>query len=239
MARTADYSNTQKYSNKKSFDGKPVEPGKVLVPFRQDVMQLRKEDCIDENFAIIHLSGIKFKIGFMAINESCYASYMKEFWKSINDELATRRTGRCIIGHNPDGTDIFCPHSRRCKECPEKGKYDCRNPNYVDILSLNYEFENEEFDVEDTNLTPVADQVINILEPEISVDELFDVVISHFEKKNPRYAQIFRLSREKMSIEDICVTIGLKPNRGRQEINNAYDALCDFLKLSYYKKNRK
>lgn len=239
MARTADYSDTQKYSNRKSFDGKRVEPGKVLVPFRQDLMKLPKEVCVEENFTTIHLGGIKFKIGFMAINESRFATYMQDFWKSINNELATRRTGRCIIGHNPDGTDIFCPHSRRCKGCPDKEKYDRRNPNHVDILSLNYEYENEEFDLEDTNLTPVADQVISILEPEISVDELFDVVISHFEKKNPRYAQILRLSKEKMSIEEICITIGLNLSRGRQEINNAYDALCDFLKLSYYKKNRK
>ncbi len=239
MARTADYSDTQKYSNRKSFDGKPVEPGKVLVPFRHDVMQLPKEDCIDENFTTFHLGGIKFKVGFMAINESCYASYMKEFWKSINDELNTRRTGRCIIGRNPDGTDKLCPHSRRCKGCPEKGLHDHHNPNHVDILSLNYEYENEDFDLEDTNLIPVVDQIITILEPEISVDELFDIVISHFEKNNPRYAQILRLSRDKMPIEDICVTIGLKPSRGRQEINNSYNALCDFLKLSYYKKNRK
>lgn len=239
MARTADYSDTQKYSNRKSFDGRPVEPGKVLVPFRQDVLNLPKEICIEGNFTTMHLGGIKFKIGFMAINESEFATYMKEFWESINRELATKRTGRCVIGHKLDGSDIFCPHSRRCKGCPEKGLYERRNPNHVDILSLNYEYENEGFDLEDTSLIPVAEQVINVLEPEISVDELFNAVIAHFEKTNPRYAQILLLSKEKMTIEDICVTIGLKPSRGRQEINNAHDALCDFLKLSYYKKNRK
>lgn len=239
MARTADYSDTQKYSNRKSFDGRPVEPGKALVPFRQDVLKLPKEICVEENFTTMHLGGIKFKIGFMAINESGFATYMKEFWESINRELATKRTGRCVIGHKPDGSDILCPHSRRCNGCPEKGLHERRNPNHVDILSLNYEYENEEFDLEDTSLIPVVEQVINVLEPEISVDELFNAVIAHFEKTNPRYAQILRLSKEKIAIEDICATIGLKPSRGRQEINNAHDALCDFLKLSYHKKNRK
>lgn len=170
MARTADYSDTQKYSSRKSFDGKPVEPGKVLVPFRQDLMEHPKEVCIEKNFTTMHLGGIKFKIGFMAINESGFAAYMQDFWKSINDELTARSSGRCIIGHNPDETDIFCPHFRRCMGCPKKGLHERRIPNHLDILSLNYEYKNEKFDIEDTSLIPVADQIINTLEPESSVD---------------------------------------------------------------------
>lgn len=157
MARTADYSDTQKYSIRKSFDGKPVEPGKVLVPFRQDLMKHPKEVCIEKNFTTMHLGGIKFKIGFMAINESGFAAYMQDFWKSINDELTARSSGRCIIGHNPYETDLFCPHSRRCMGCPKKGLHERRIPNHLDILSLNYEYKNEKFDIEDTSLIPVAE----------------------------------------------------------------------------------
>ncbi len=58
MAKTADYSDTQKYSNRKSFGGKPVEPGKVLVLFRQDVMKLSKEVYVEENFTTICLDDI-------------------------------------------------------------------------------------------------------------------------------------------------------------------------------------
>lgn len=41
------------------------------------------------------------------------------------------------------------------------------------------------------------------------------------------------------SIDEICVEINLKPRRGRQEINNAHDAVCEYLRLRHYKKNHK
>ena len=85
----------------------------------------------------------------------------------------------------------------------------------------------------------VEDQVLEKIDPEPTEDELKLQMLAHFDKTNPRYGQIIRLSLSGMSIDDICITIGLKSSRGRQEINNAHDAVCDYLKLRHHKKNRK
>ena len=69
MGKTADYSNTQKYSNRRSFDGKSVPTGKVLVPFRKELYDLRKSDYIQDNFTTMHLGEFRYEIGFMPIDE--------------------------------------------------------------------------------------------------------------------------------------------------------------------------
>lgn len=183
MPRKANYSNAQKYSNRRSFDGQPLPNGKVLVPFLKENYDLQKGDYIQDNFTTMHLGEFTFEIGFMAISEEHYASYMKDFWDELNKNMEMRREGRCIIGKNPDGTDKLC------------------------------------------------------LKP--SVEDLKANLLAHFDNKNPRYAQIIRLSLQGMSIDDICIEIGLKYSRGRQEINNAHDAVCEYLRLRHHKKNRK
>lgn len=70
-------------------------------------------------------------------------------------------------------------------------------------------------------------------------DELKIKLLTHFDKENPRYAKIIPLGLQSMSIGDICIAINLKPSRGRHEINNAHDAVCEYLGLRHYKKNRK
>lgn len=183
MARKADYSNTQKYSNRKSFDGQPVPDSKVLVPFLKEKYGLQKGDYIQDNFTTMHLGQFTFEIGFMAISEDPYASYMKDFWDELNKDMEMRREGRCIIGKNPDGSDKLCP--------------------------------------------------------EPTEEELKIRLLAHFDKENPRYAKIIRLSLQGMSIDDICIEINLKSSRGRKEINNAHDAVCEYLRLRHCKKNRK
>lgn len=239
MGRTTDYSNTQKYSDKKSFDGKPVEEGKVLVPFKKDDMNFMPGEYIDDNFTTFHLGEFKVKVGFMAINEGYFASYMQEFWKKINEELKARREGRCIIGKNADGTDKLCPYTRKCKGCPNKGLHERRNTHRVEIISLDYEYDGEGFDIEDPNTPSVEDQVIEQLEPSPSVEDLKIEMLAYFNKTNPRYSQIIRLKLQGMSIDDICINLGLKSSRGRQVINDAHDAVCDYLKLRHHKLNRK
>lgn len=239
MARKADYSNTQKYSNRKSFDGQPVANGKVLVPFLKEKFGLQKGDYIQDNFTTMHLGEFSFEIGFMAISEDHYASYMKDFWDELNRDMEMRREGRCIIGKNPDGTDKLCPYTRRCTGCPNKGLLDRYNSKCVEILSLDYEYDGETFDIEDKSQPSVEDQVLDKLCPEPTEEELKFKLLAHFDKENSRYAKIIRLSLQGMSIDDICIEINLKSSRGRQEINNAHDAVCEYLRLCHCKKNRK
>lgn len=239
MARKADYSNTQKYSNRKSFDGQPVPAGKVLVPFRIDMFGLKKEDYIDENCTAMRLGDFRYHIGFMAIDEAQYPTYMKDFWDELNKDMEMRREGRCVIGKGPDGSNKLCPYTRRCKGCPNKGLLERYNPKRVEILSLDYEYEDEGFDIEDTSQPSVEDQVINKLCPEPTEEELKIKLLSRFDKEKPRYAQIIRLKLQDKSIDEICVEINLKSSRGRQEINNAHDAVCEYLRLRHSKKKRK
>ncbi len=239
MARKTDYSNTQKYSNRKSFDGQPIPEGKVLVPFRIELYGLKKSDYIDGNCTTMHLGEFSYHIGFMAINESSFASYMKDFWNDLNKDMEMRREGRCIIGTNPDGNIKTCPYTRRCKDCPNKGLLDRFNPKRVDILSLDYEYDGEAFDIEGESQPSVEDRVIERLCPDPTVEELQIELLAHFDKENPRYAKIIRLSLQCVPIDDICVQINLKPSRGRQEINNAHDAVCEYLRLSNHKRNCK
>ena len=149
------------------------------------------------------------------------------------------REGRCIIGKNPDGTDKLCPYTRRCRGCPNKGLLERYNPKRIEILSLNYEYDGELFDIEDKSQPSVEDQVLDKLCPEPTEEELEIKLLAHFDKENPRHAKIIRLNLQGMSIDDICIEIDLKSSRGRQEINNAHDAFCEYLKLRHCKKNRK
>ena len=239
MARKADYSNTQKYSNRRSFVGQPLPTDKVFVPFRIDLYDLKKTDYIDANCTTIHLGEFSYLIGFMAIDEHRYASYMKDFWAELNKDMEMRREGRCVIGRNSDGTKKLCPSTRRCTGCPNKGLLERYNPKRVEILSLAYQYDGETFDIEDTSQPSVEDQVLDKLCPEPTEEELEIQLLAHFGQKNPRYAKIIRLSLQGLSTDDICIEIGLKPSRGRQEINNAHDAVCEYLRLRHHKKNRK
>lgn len=239
MPKQGNYSSTNKYSNRKSFDGQPVPAGKVLVPFHKKLYGLQEGDYIDENCTTMHLGDFKYDIAFMAIDEAQYASYMKGFWGDINKDMEMRREGRCIIGKNPDRSDKLCPYTKRCKGCPNKGLLERYNPKRVEILSLDYEYDGETFDIEDKSQPSVEDQVLDKLCSEPTEEELKIKLLAHFDKKNPRYAKIIRLSLQGMSIDDICIEINLKPSRGRQEINSAHDAVCEYLRLRHCKKNRK
>lgn len=148
MVRKANYSNTQKCSNRKSFNGQPVPIGKVLVPFRKETYEFQKGDYIQDNFTTTHFGEFRYKIGFMAIKKSLFESYMRDFWSELNEDMKMRRKGHCIIDKSHDGSDKLCPHTRRCIGCPEKGLLKRRNTNRVDILSLNYEYYGESFDIE-------------------------------------------------------------------------------------------
>ena len=239
MARKANYSNTHKYDNRRSFDGRPIPAGKVLVPFRKELYEFLEKECVDGNFTTMSLGEFSFEIGFMAISEEQYASYMKNFWAELNKDMEQRREGRCVVSMNPDGTNKLCPSTKRCTGCPNKGLLERHNPKRVEILSLDYEYDGEAFEIEDTSQPSVEDQVLDKLCPPPTEEELRIQLLAHFDRENPRYARIIRLSLQGLSIDDICIEIGLKSSRGRQEINNAHDAVCEYLRLRHHKKNRK
>lgn len=240
MAKTVVYTNTQLYSNEKTFDGNPIDPGKVKAPFPVDLYGLSSDAYISDNLKTWRFGEFRYKIGFMGINAACFDSYMHDFWKELNSDMEMRREGRCIIGENPDGTDRICPNSNRCKGCPNKGLYERHNRKRVDVLSLDFQYENEDFDIEDDRYPSVEQQVVDAMCPEPTYEKRLAQTLEHFEKKDPRQALIIKLKLEGKSIDEICDTIGLKSSRGREVINETTDAICDYLGQPHMKtKHRK
>lgn len=171
MARKADYSSTQKYSNRRLFNGQPVPDDKVFVPFLKEKFNLQKDDYIQDDFTAMHLEEFSFEIGFMSISKDPYASYMKDFWDELTKDMEMHREARYIIEKNPDGTEKFCPYTRRHKGYLNKELLEC--PQRVEILSLDYEHDGETFDIEDTLQPSVEDQVLDKLCPEPTLKSNF------------------------------------------------------------------
>ncbi|GAA0797677.1 hypothetical protein GCM10008910_20740 [Faecalicatena orotica] len=229
-----------KYSTRTAVDGATLEPGQVMVPcWLQDGYKLNAEE--KKRCTFIRYGKFKFHIGFIPIRIEGYETYMAGFNKEINDYMKERREGRCIIGYKANGEPICCPKSKRCKGC--ESRYDQRIKRYnlfkdrFDILSLDYCYEDEEFDVADENVE--SPETIACASEDLTEEELNTLVLAHFEQENPRYATIIKLSKQNLPIEEICEAIKLKPSRGREEINNAYNALCDYLNLGTYKIKKK
>ena len=165
------------------------QQARYWYPSASIFMIWKKTDYIDANCTTIHLGEFRYEIGFMPIDEILYASYMKGFWDEINEDMEQRREGRCVIGKNPDGTKKLCPSTRRCTGCPNKGLLERHNPKRVEILSLDYEYDGETFEIEDTSQPSVEDQVLDKLCPAPTEEELQIQLLAHFDRENPRYAQ--------------------------------------------------
>ena len=225
-----------KFNNRTAIDGSPLNPSESLVPFwLRDDYKLSKEE--QARCTTFHYGEFRFPIGFIPISTEAFESYMESFNEEINKYIAERRTGRCVIGYKPNGDPICCPKAKHCTGCPNQHnpsveRYNPLKDRYQ-ILSLDFCYEDEKFDIPDENAPSPEDILISKDEP--ADEELLKTVITYFEKLNPRYAIIIKLSIQKVPIDDICKTIGLKPSRGREEINNAYNAVCDYLNLSAYK----
>lgn len=231
--------NPYKYCNRTSIDGAPPKKGQVLVPiWIQNGYKIPPE--LKQNLITWHFGEFKFRIGFMPQPIENYETYMEGFQREINDYLAEHREGRCVIGHKPNGEPICCPESRLCTGCAEKYDHERYNPlkNRFQTISLDYCYENENFDYADENAVDPEEYMI--AQEEETDDEVRARALAYLEKKDTRHAQIIRLELEGKTIEEICVVINLKSSCGREVINEANDALCDCLKMPHLKtKHRK
>lgn len=226
--------NPYKFCKRTSIDGKPLKKGQVLVPiWLQDGYQI--PSALKDTTTTWHFGEFEFHIGFMPQPKENFEAYMGEFYTEINMYLAERRTGRCIIDRKPNGEPILCPKSRRCTGCPEKYDHERYNPlkDRWQIISLNSFFEDESYDYPDENAVNPEDHVI--AQEEESDEDLRARTFAHLEEKNARYAQIAKLEVEGKGIEEICIAIKLKSSRGREVINEANDALCDYIKMPHMK----
>ncbi|MCR4839733.1 MAG: hypothetical protein K5897_12500 [Eubacterium sp.] len=226
-----------KYSNMISFDGNKPQPGFVLVP-----LWIQNEDGIPAAFRKSITSwpcgSEKIRVCYIPIPEGQFDSYMKEFNRELNDYMKCRREGRCIIGKKPNGTPKLCPYSNRCTNCPKKGTLPRYNPYRKEILSLDYLYEGESFDYADPAQPSLEDTVLEQLCPAPSLEEQTDQLLTHLEQLKPRYAQIVRYKLQRKTTEEISRELKLKPSRTHQEIQNTYDAVCDYLQLPRSKKKK-
>ena len=107
---------------------------------------------------------------------------------------------------------------------------------FIAVVSVLFVYDTVRSTKEALDLARVLESMTKL---KTEAEELQIQLLAHFDRANPRYATIIRLSMQGMSIDDICIEINLKPSRGRQEINNAHDAVCEYLRLRHHKKNRK
>lgn len=231
------YTNPYRYCNRTSIDGAPLKKGFVLVPvWLQEGYQLPREN--HKYLTTYHIGEFRFRIGFMQYPVEGFESYMTEFRKEIRTYINEHCSGRCVIDHDASGYPVCCPKSNRCTGCNKKYELEHFNPlkDSFDIWSLDFCYEDEDFDYADENAVDPEEYVCSQEDP--SEDELYDMVVAYFSKKNPRYVTIYELSKKQVPIEEICSAIGLKNSRGREVINDAHDALCEFLKLRYNKKRK-
>lgn len=226
------------FNDRTSIDGRLPGKGEVLVPvWIQKGYRLPKENR--KYLETFRFGNYKFPVGFIPIPAECFRSYMESFYSEINKDLAKHRKGRCVIGHKSNGECICCPKVRRCSGCAERDSHERYNPqrDRFKVCSLEVLFEDDEFDFPDANALLPEEYMIT--REEISEEECYEHILSHFEAVNPRYAAIIRLCRQGATPEEIFEEICVSPSRGYEEINNAYNALCDLLQLSAYKKKKK
>lgn len=236
MGRTAN-NDPYKYSNRVSIDGRLPGDGEVLVPVRlPHKYKISKENR--KYITTCHYGDFKFQVGFMPIPIKEFQSYMAEFTAEINKLMDWYRLGRCIIGYKPNGEPICCPKANLCTGCSEKYEHDRYNPRRerYQLISLDYYSLDDCFRIEDTKALNPEEYVLS--QEAGRMDPTYDYVISHFERTNPRYATIIRLCKHRVPAEEIFRELGVKPSRGYQEINNAYDAICKLLNTPIYKKTR-
>lgn len=233
------YSNPYRYCNRAAIDGATLKPDHVLVPvWLQPGSEIPAQ--YSENLITWHKAGLSFLIGFMQQPIECFTPYMKAFWKEIRSYINDHVVGRCVLGYRNDGTPIICPKSRHCTGCPEKYDHDHYNPvrDNVQTISLDYAFEDEEFDYVDPNAVDPLQYVID--QDTETDDDLRARALAYLEKKNARHAQVIRLELDGLDVDDICIAIHLKPSRGREVINEANDELCRYLKMPHMlSKNRR
>lgn len=237
MAKKKKFSNTQEFSNRRSFDGRPLLKGKVLVPFRKDTMNLPKGAYVQDNFITMHLGGFRFELGFMPIDENHFSDYMREYWDDINAELDAKRSGRCILRYDDCGYPVVCSRYHKCRDCPKKGTLKRFNPNRIETISLDFEYDGECFDIPDDRQPSVEAQVLSRLEPdpELTLKELETEMFAYFDQEKPRYYSIMKMRLQGLTDKQIINKLGLSTGRGYEEIQNAYNAACDYLRLESYK----
>lgn len=223
--------NIDKYKDKKSYNGQAVPDGMVLAPFwmKKD-FQRDSSICVSENFTTWEFGGFHFLIGFAPIAKDAFTTYMHFFWSEINEYLDKKRTGRCILGKNPDGTPIICPKTNCCTGCPEKGKLERYNPksDKFEIISLDFCYEDDDFDVTDPSQITPEDA---LLEKDLEAG-----LLKYLHNVKPRYADIAKFSKAGFTPKEIIDKIGLKSSRGYQEIDNAYKLTLEYLHLKRTRK---
>ena len=228
------YSNPYRYNNRTSIDGAPLKKGYVLVPVGlQDGYRIPKGSR--KNLTTYHMGEFRFLIGFIPQPVECFEDYMVDFWKEIRTYIDEHCTGRCVTGYRKTGEPICCPKTKCCKDCTEKYDHEHYNPrkDRYQVLSLDYCYENEDFDYVDENAVDSEEYIIS--QEEEDYEAVKKRALAYLEKQNARHAQIIRLELEGKNIEEICIAIKLKSSRGREVINEANDALCDYLKAPHMK----
>lgn len=224
---------TIEYCSKyKSYDGTTVTEGKVLAPMIiPDAEYEYNDSIIKENLKTWTHNGVKFRVGFMVVDEKDFYKMLSLYYSCVNDyfeEHPELRPGRCLLGIDKEGMPILCSKDNRCKGCPHRDEHLPRYKSledYIQFVSLSNIHEDEEGNEVEIEIADPSQSTENSVLLSIMLEEL----ITFLSKTNPRYGDMISLLIDGKEPKDIFKTVGLKSSFGYKELNRAKDLARQFL----------
>ena len=199
------------------LDGIPAKTNQVLCPVVLSINEWPSlENIIRDNLEKFTCCGQTFYIGYVATDipagssaSKVYDAKNKDKNKLINDYLKPYRKGRCVRGHEIDGTPILCwkKSCKGCTGCNENGiPYERFNPQkpFTEV-SLEAHIEETGIDFADKPTVFYGDEEES---PYANDEERLLALLKHLEENYPRHYKAFLMIKEQKSAEEICEALG-------------------------------
>ena len=205
-------------------DGIPAKANQVLAPAVLSINEWPSlESIIRDNLEKFTCCGQTFYIGYVATDipdgstaKAVYDACNKDKNKFINDYLKPYRKGRCVRGHEIDGTPILCwrKNCKGCTGCDKNGipydRFNSQHPfkevsfeAYVEETGIDFA-DKPTFFYGDEEDSPYTNNKIRLL-----------ALLRHLRKNYPRHYQVFVMILKEYPITAICKGLGFAPGSKR------------------------
>lgn len=206
------------------LDGIPAKANQVLCPTVLSINEWPSLDTIiRENLEQFTCCGQTFYIGYVATDipngqtaAEVYNTYNKDKNKFINKFLKPYRKGRCVRGHEIDGTPILCwkKNCQGCTGCNDNGiPYERYNPQKpFTKVSFEAHVEATGIDFADKPTVFYGDEEES---PYANDEERLLALLKHLEENYPRHYKAFLMIKDNKSAEEIGESLGFAPGSKR------------------------
>lgn len=213
----ATTNNTATVKKHLPLDGISAKTNQVLCPVVLSINEWPSlENIIRDNLEKFTCCGQTFYIGYVATDipagssaSEVYDAKNKDKNKLINDYLKPYRKGRCVRGHEIDGTPILCwkKSCKGCTGCNENGiPYERFNPQkpFTEV-SLEAHIEETGIDFADKPTVFYGDEEES---PYANDEERLVALLHHLKENYPRHYKAFLMIKDNKSAEEICEALG-------------------------------